>query len=478
MTLRLREIEVDELNDERLQGFSALLQSMHSQSMYIAIDEDGDPDELVGSVLDCQYRLERLVRRDNHAIVYAVKDLNMPQARLEARAYTLSGLSKKLLQSRKRNMKRLAKRVAHEIQYEGRIFLVYQPDQLGAANEDARNTSQMIKKEEDSKSATSLSASGWMSPPFSSLMDPPVSDHLESDESTAKRPKKTEHRKQVAGIKQRARRARRRKESKVSLVETDLAIEGPKHSNGREKGRKKPTPHERSMEFLLTLYRLNKTDDSVISSTEHKPDMLGKDERGAPDLLNKYLSNGFVNEMSFEDVGSLQTVVTALKEDFLFLEKQERNLPRLLQKKTLECSRLAQQLAVLDESSWEWEERKEEISSMSNQLLILNQVKVMLTDIRKVAHRCHEQLAKRLSLVLQLLSEHNKLYRLTRLGTDSLEDLQQRKSSLLPFSPSYNKLESQIKAIQRDPGLQSVGELEVARGRAWSDYRRALGHSE
>lgn len=77
-----------------------------------------------GSILGSQYRLQCLRHQDDYLDIYSVTSLY--GLSFEAQAFSLSGPSEKLLQARKRRIKRLlqSKNFVCEIQQAGKRFLI------------------------------------------------------------------------------------------------------------------------------------------------------------------------------------------------------------------------------------------------------------------------------------------------------------------------------------------------------------------
>lgn len=468
--LRLREMQPHEIKDEGLRDFSAMIGTMPSHSIFIAVDEDADQDELVNTVLGGRYKLERLIRRDNHAIVYSVKSLGMIKGCLEARSYILSGISKEILRSRRRNMKRLASRVIYEAEYEGRTILVYRADQEGTTNGKAvDNLLQNLEEEVNSKFTIflrELTLSFSEEYPLYS----PTAVQLGPSKGTTNEPKKSQHQRQVAGIKQRARRARKREERRPP-GETGALAEDQKHGESDKTGRKNPSPDDRIVKFLLRLHRQTEMGDLTV--TETGSDISGKDEREERGILTRYLRNDSIAGMSFNSRYHAEKTLAIVKKEILFLNKQLRSLPRILDKQKLHCEKLSRQLAALDESSWEWEGRKEEVEMARNKLRTLSNAEALLLEILKVANQCHQQIAERTKLIVRTGEAFFEAYDKS-LKLEDLETMERQKSFLVPFSSSYNELEVQTQAIRKNIESTDVRELKLIEEKAWEPYKQAL----
>ena len=81
-------------------------------------------ENFVGSILGGRFRLQCLRCQEDHLDIYSVTSLC--GLSFEAQAFSLSGLSAKLLQARKRRMKRLlqSKNFVCEIEQAGKRFLI------------------------------------------------------------------------------------------------------------------------------------------------------------------------------------------------------------------------------------------------------------------------------------------------------------------------------------------------------------------
>lgn len=85
---------------------------------------DEKDDNLCGEViLNGQYKLEKLLRKDHHADVYSVWSIprNSSVEGLEARAYVVEDIPDKLRQYRLRSIKRLSSRTVLEVRKNGLV---------------------------------------------------------------------------------------------------------------------------------------------------------------------------------------------------------------------------------------------------------------------------------------------------------------------------------------------------------------------
>ena len=82
-------------------------------------------ENYVGSILGGQFRLGHVIREDEDGEVYAISDLSAVIENIEAKAFTLNGVSQDDFETRKRSMNKLSRRKICSIDQAGRKFIVY-----------------------------------------------------------------------------------------------------------------------------------------------------------------------------------------------------------------------------------------------------------------------------------------------------------------------------------------------------------------
>ncbi|RDL36206.1 uncharacterized protein BP5553_06818 [Venustampulla echinocandica] len=106
-------------------------------------DHVGDAS-LLDIVLDGQFKVEKLLRHDNHAVVYSATSFASPTISFEARAYVLEGIPQKLRQYRLRNMKRLSSRVVLETRWQGMAVIMYRTNAEGGEDPGDNNLTESL----------------------------------------------------------------------------------------------------------------------------------------------------------------------------------------------------------------------------------------------------------------------------------------------------------------------------------------------
>jgi hypothetical protein len=229
-TLRLREMQRHEQSPD-VREFSELIGELGLDSVFVAVDEDEDQDELVDVFVGSLFQLTRLIRRDNHAKVYSVKDWLHPASQrvLEARAYSFEGLSSKQRKYRQRNMVRLSKRSVLKEQMFGHTIVLY-----------------TVNPEEHQQSRAD---------PLQPTSESQVTDgDCQSIDKRAKT--KSEAQNEKARLKQRTRRITRREEKRATL-ELETRLNTGTELEPATKTKATPSPEERSMNHFRELFRLN-----------------------------------------------------------------------------------------------------------------------------------------------------------------------------------------------------------------------------
>src|SRR5277367_5671638 len=177
----------------------------HGIQVLQALDLDAHDGEvsLVDVVLNGHFKVEKFLRHENHADVYSICSIDSQTTCLEARAYPLEGISRKVRQYRLRNIKRLSSRTVLETQWQGMVIVVYKAG--GSKPEDLENSMHTELLPPDGKSDLVM-----------------VNTKIQQ---------KTDHQREMARIRQFERRkSNRRRERRLKAAETpeDNSMKGDK----------------------------------------------------------------------------------------------------------------------------------------------------------------------------------------------------------------------------------------------------------
>ena len=435
--------QIHEPRDEESQQSSAALEFSSLMRIFAAYDDDDDDqDKLVGTILGCQYRVNRLIRHDNHAAVYSVEMFDRTDVSLEARAYSLCRISNNHLWYRRRNMRRLAHRVVYETKIDKKHILVYEIDQPPRQHETVprggHGATHKPRRISDPGRPDTLAAVACDTDELGGNI---VSNSPKCDDHSEK-----------ARIRQQRRRARNRERNRGAAPIAD----GENHKDVVERARARPNPLERCLKTTLALHRLLKAKDSIATGTPHSGDLARRNDNddAEAEALACYLRVDTVWEMDFSplnlipDLDRLKAYLDAQKAQLAFAQKLQRQRPRLVKMKTAERKRQIRRNATLT-GSWEWEAGQEEIAAISNQLLALGEMELVFSDIVNTARERHEQMAKRFSLIKGLSDKNRYLYRAIVL-VNELKLLEQRKAFyLLPFSPPNEASERRLQEKEK-----------------------------
>jgi hypothetical protein len=313
LTLHLREIPAREIKDPQLKKFSDLIKALELDSVFVATNEVHRYIDLTGAIIGGDWVLNGLISHDNHSDLYSVKQgkplalspggvERFVETEYEGRVFTFDGIPGSLADSRRRNLKRLAKSVhvmcmQHQ---DGRKILIYKPKSKptpSLPNVDRQDHGRRPVPNKNSVLAL-------------------------CDRSEDQNIQRTENKR----AKQQKRRQRQRESKNEAAAAKTPTCQKSAEAEPQETA---PSSLQMSLKFVTGLYRFDnpKIDKTVVPSlSEEKWDTILHGSRTlralrSPDLLHR----------NFEDEDDIMNFVQKTKKVVSELKRHSGHLPLLWQ---------------------------------------------------------------------------------------------------------------------------------------------------
>jgi hypothetical protein len=384
----------------------------HDIQILGALDLDAhvSEDSLVDIVLNGQFKVEKFLRHDNHADVYSIRSTASQMTCLEARAYPLEGISRKVRQYRLRNIKRLSSRTVLETRWQGMVVMVYKAG--GGRPEDSENSMHTESLALDGKSDLVL-----------------VNTKIQQ---------KTDRRREMARIRQLERRkSNRRKERELKAAENPEgnSMKGDKAAIGAQR----ETDDEEALYILLHL------------AYSDRPQLRQQLPTASRIVLEKYLRN---HDLKFEDDDEMEVFMKIKHHEVLFLGRQQKKMPEILKRRHDEFEHVLREQGRLLRSSKEYTDMQNgPVAVAHHRLKVIRNVCDILPKVIDDADRTYRTLKKRLSLARQKKVDMEKV---RVLGAER-ERLKRKvavyekcSEAVVPASGPYAQVVSQLHAAEED----------------------------
>lgn len=405
--------EVDDLQSKDL---DRLLGSLSLDQDVMRPPDNGEVDELIGILVGNKFRIDKLIRHDNHSDIYTVtyKDDATPSLSVEARAYTTSGIDRKLAQYRQQNMRRLEKRSLWKGSLSGKTIFVYQKDK-----EDDRAGDVLPLRTSGSNSQDATDIQNSSDDSFLGITDPPTVPETKRERVRLRQQKRLA----------RQREARRSAEGESGR---DTHRESSSQSRGVDRHGKNPTLEERTIDILVSLYCLQSYGESTLCQAPAS----GDDHRGGGSALASSALLSYLQEIPLEsvmvNVQELEVFVKAKREEAEYMRKLHARLPGLQDETLQQYVTLCTKVVPKGEEADDWDERKKSALKIYR---VLDHVSPFVAELLEKAERCHLWLARQLEFV--------KGEELT-LRKESLEKLL---SVLVPQTLVYGKVQAEVEIV-------------------------------
>ncbi|KAK3344280.1 hypothetical protein B0T25DRAFT_322497 [Lasiosphaeria hispida] len=441
------------------------------------LEEPGDSraefgaDILLGVVLGAEYRVDRLIRQDNHSNIYAItceSDMTGPPDAFEARAFSMDGLDKKLIQYRQRNMRRLRNRSLWAGTVNGRNVIVYRKDSLNDAD-------------------------GQSGAPQAAAQDSCRPKGRDLPNSRVYGPTPAQGSKDSARMRQQRRRTRQR-EAQRSATGDDPPETGDHADPGGETGsgrpgtstgpQRNPNAEERTLNALLGLHGLMQDRNSRLAnispprliSTGGDASNHAQALAGMPACLGENPLGG-IKITTMQELGSL---AAAKQEEAKFLQTLQAKLPPLHNKKTKHYLNLCGRKRAIHGALWGDAQEAKRIAALKASYVnlcgrerathgalwgdaqeaqriaalkvscALGEVGDFVAELREKAELSQAELTRRWHYAKQ---EHRAWHE-GGLGEDGDLPLRQMGGRqmlgiLVPYTPVYNKVQAEVEALER-----------------------------
>jgi hypothetical protein len=451
VTLHLREIPVHKIKDSQIKELSTLFEELGVDSVFTAAEEVHQNVDLSGAIFDGEWKLDSLLAHDNHSDLYSVSRrttsafpvsglldnhqdvISVKQGKpiiiaaspsseylkatqYEGRVFTFDGIPDSIAVSRRRNFRRLSKSVRiictkHE---EGKTVLIYEPKPRLLSRECRAD-----RQEPSAKGGLVLATTD-----------------TEQCKSTQQKDKKR--------AKQQERRQQQR-EMKRQIPPLDDVIESQAITKS-EPRRKNPSPSERSLKFVSTLFNFDNPQVDSANGRSLSDEQWHYIVRQSPTLKQIQSSNTL--SRAFETVWEMTDFIGKMMIEISDLHKHNKRLTKLI-------------LASKASDDWHWLALFE---LDSTKLLYVYEILPLLVDAAKDRQKMLEEREK-----MTLMAY--KIWNIRATNVETLQNSRDELSCSIPRETARKNKMGLKKMEQNEAAYKRAVELE---SQAWIEYHKLL----